>query len=98
MIKAMRLFVSVLFSTIALSLSAQTQKKISLQMENATVENILNEIERQTDYLFVCESLDMSRRMSVDLKDKSVEEALSHIFDGTGVSWKVTGSITPLIV
>ena len=92
MIKAMRLFVSVLFSTIALSLSAQTQKKISLQMENATVENILNEIERQTDYLFVCESLDMSRRMSVDLKDKSVEEALSHIFDGTGVSWKVTGS------
>ena len=61
-------------------------------MENATVENILNEIERQTDYLFVCESLDMSRRMSVDLKDKSVEEALSHIFDGTGVSWKVTGS------
>lgn len=88
----MRLFVSVLFSTIALSLSAQTQKKISLQMENATVENILNEIERQTDYLFVCESLDMSRRMSVDLKDKSVEEALSHIFDGTGVSWKVTGS------
>lgn len=92
LIKAMRLFVSVLFSTIALSLSAQTQKKISLQMENATVENILNEIERQTDYLFVCESLDMSRRMSVDLKDKSVEEALSHIFDGTGVSWKVTGS------
>ncbi|MCI6318933.1 MAG: SusC/RagA family TonB-linked outer membrane protein [Rikenellaceae bacterium] len=88
----MRLFVSVLFTTIALSLSAQTQKKISLQMENATVENILNEIERQTDYLFVCESLDMSRRMSVDLKDKSVEEALSHIFDGTGVSWKVTGS------
>lgn len=92
LIKAMRLFVSVLFSTIALSLSAQTQKKISLQMENATVENILNEIERQTDYLFVCESLDMSRRMSVDLKDKSVEEALSHIFDGTDVSWKVTGS------
>ena len=92
LIKAMRLFVSVLFSTIALSLSAQTQRKISLQMENATVENILNEIERQTDYLFVCESLDMSRRMSVDLKDKSVEEALSHIFDGTGVSWKVTGS------
>ena len=92
LIKAMRLFVSVLFTTIALSLSAQTQKKISLQMENATVENILNEIERQTDYLFVCESLDMSRRMSVDLKDKSVEEALSHIFDGTGVSWKVTGS------
>lgn len=92
LIKAMRLFVSVLFSTIALSLSAQTQKKISLQMENATVENILNEIERQTDYLFVCESLDMSRRMSVDLKDKSVEEALSHIFDGNGVSWKVTGS------
>lgn len=92
LIKAMRLFVSVLLSTIALSLSAQTQKKISLQMENATVENILNEIERQTDYLFVCESLDMSRRMSVDLKDKSVEEALSHIFDGTGVSWKVTGS------
>ena len=42
-IKAMRLVVSVLFSTIALSLSAQTQKKISLQMENATVENILNE-------------------------------------------------------
>ena len=92
LIKAMRLFVYVLFTTIALSLSAQTQKKISLQMENATVENILNEIERQTDYLFVCESLDMSRRMSVDLKDKSVEEALSHIFDGTGVSWKVTGS------
>ena len=92
LIKAMRLFVYVLFTTIALSLSAQTQKKISLQMENATVENILNEIERQTDYLFVCESLDMSRRMSVDLKDKSVEEAISHIFDGTGVSWKVTGS------
>ena len=88
----MRLFVAVLFTTTALSLSAQTQRKISLSMENATVETILNEIERQTDYLFVCESLDMSRLMSVELKDKSVEDALSQIFDGTEVSWKITGS------
>ncbi len=92
LIKRLRLFVVVLSLAAPLVLQAQTQKKVTLSMESASVETILGEIERQTDYLFVCESIDLSRRMTIELKDKSVEEALSQIFAGTDIAWKFTGS------
>lgn len=92
LIKCLRLFVVVLSMAAPLALQAQTQKKVTLSMESASVETILGEIERQTDYLFVCESIDLSRKMTIELKDKSVEDALSQIFAGTDVAWKFTGS------
>lgn len=92
LLKLLRLFVVSISLLSALGAAAQSQQKITLKMENSSVEAILNEIERQTDYLFVCESIDLSRKMTVSLTDRSIDETMAHIFDGTDVAWKITGS------
>ena len=92
LLKLLRLFVVAISLLSSIGAAAQSQRKITLKMENSSVETILNEIERQTDYLFVCESLDLTRKVSVNIVDKSLDEAMSHIFNPAEVSWKVTGS------
>ena len=92
LLKLLRLFVVAISLLSSIGAAAQSQRKITLKMENSSVETILNEIERQTDYLFVCESLDLTRKVSVNIVDKSLDEAMSHIFNPAEVSWKVSGS------
>ena len=77
LLKLLRLFVVAISLLSSIGAAAQSQRKITLKMENSSVETILNEIERQTDYLFVCESLDLTRKVSVNIVDKSLDEAMS---------------------
>ena len=91
LLKFCRLFVVAILILFSAAAAAQ-DRRISLNMENTPIEDILNEIERQTDYLFVCESIDLSTKMSVSLKNRSIEETLSQIFKDSDISWKITGS------
>lgn len=91
LLKFCRLFVVAILILSSAAAAAQ-DRRISLNMENTPIEDILNEIERQTDYLFVCESIDLSTKMSVSLKNRSIEETLSQIFKDSDISWKITGS------
>lgn len=69
-------------------------EKVSLVSEIATVKDILKEIERQTDYRFFYnhQRVDVARRISINVRDVSIPEALNEIFKNTSIGYKITGN------
>lgn len=63
--------------------------KLTLEMRNKKVVEVLDEIEKQSEFRFAYSSelIDMNRKVSVNLNDKKIEETLDVIFDGTGVTY-----------
>ena len=54
--------------------------RVNLNKRQAQLEEVLNEIESQTDYLFVSNrNIDLPRKVSVRVKDKPVWEVLDNI-------------------
>ncbi len=65
---------------------------VSIDRKDATLKSCLDDIEKQTSYLFVYdESLDLSRKVTVKAKDKSLESVLKTIFSGTDVTFTIEG-------
>ena len=54
---------------------------------------VINEIEKQTEYLFVydVDEVDMKRNVSVNAQNQPVAEVLDKVFDGTGVYYAMEG-------
>lgn len=67
--------------------------RVTLQKNDVRLENILEEIETQTDYLFIYnKKVDVARKVSVNVEEVSLPEALKHIFSGTNVTYEIDGS------
>ena len=73
--------------------------KISILANGLSVQKVISEIEKQTDYLFVYDKNDVnvSRKVSLSANNESVSEVLNRIFEGTGVTYKVVGKNITLI-
>lgn len=84
------LLAGLLFQAHADTLYSQSAR-VSLEMRNATVEQVLNEIEEKSDYYFLYNSklINVDRKVSVSVNDNSVESVLHNLFDGTDVDYKV---------
>jgi TonB-linked SusC/RagA family outer membrane protein len=67
------------------------QTKLSISLKNATVRDVLELIEDQSDYFFMYkdEDIDANRIVNIDLQEKPVEYLLYEIFKGTAVSYEV---------
>ncbi|MCS2894095.1 TonB-dependent receptor [Parabacteroides faecis] len=65
---------------------------VSLKMENATVEEVLNKIEEKSDFYFLYNSklVNVDRKVSVSVNGNSIETILHYLFDGTDVDYKVS--------
>ncbi|MCL3781997.1 SusC/RagA family TonB-linked outer membrane protein [Prolixibacteraceae bacterium JC049] len=86
-------FVGVLFFCMQISAAVYSQnQKLSLHMKNATIQKVLNEIESQSNYRFVLrkEHVNTTRKVNVSLSDKSIEDVLGSIFEGTAIKYIVT--------
>ncbi len=67
--------------------------RVSINKNNAQLETILNEIENQTDYLFVYnDEVDVNRKISLKSKSEPVAEVLNTIFKNTGISYAMEGT------
>jgi TonB-linked SusC/RagA family outer membrane protein len=68
--------------------------KVTINEKNIQLERLLNEIEKQTDYLFIYSkvNVDVSRKVSVNVTDKSVQEVLDQILDNSPVQYMVEGT------
>ena len=62
---------------------------VTLSMRNATVEQVLDQIEKKTDYTFVASdrTVDLNRKVSLNVQSLSLEETLQKLFAGTNVSY-----------
>ncbi|WP_321332363.1 TonB-dependent receptor [uncultured Bacteroides sp.] len=67
--------------------------KVSISAKNVSARNIISEIEKQTDYLFVfnVDEVNLNRKVNVDANNRTVAEVLNRVFDGTGVYYAMEG-------
>ena len=68
--------------------------KVTVSGSKTTIKQILNEIEKQTDYLFVYNEneVNVRRTVNVNAKDKRVSDVLDQIFSGSSVRYAVEGN------
>ena len=91
----MKLTCALLFSA-AMGMSAvgnaQTLR-VNIQANNVATSQILSEIEKQTDYLFVYnkKEVDLNRRATVHAVNQTTAEVLSNLFEGTDIVYAIEG-------
>ncbi|SHI95260.1 TonB-linked outer membrane protein, SusC/RagA family [Arenibacter nanhaiticus] len=85
------LFLLVLMQIHANSYSQDT--KISLKLNNVSVQSVLDEIESQTEFKFFLNTdfLDLSQKVSVNEKEKRISTILDKILTRTNIVYKVVG-------
>lgn len=89
-ISAFMLFLFV-FSSMAGTMTSQNAK-VSIHMMNVPLEEVLTEIEHQTNYLFIYNSdVNTTNRVSVKVKNKQVGNVLSDLFQSTSVTYSMEG-------
>ena len=67
--------------------------KVSIHMNNVKLDKILNEIENQTDYLFIYNhQVDINKITSVKVKNEAVAQVLDRILSGTGINYELEGT------
>ena len=84
-------FISV-FSLNAKDVHSQNAR-VTLSQTNSPLEVIINEIETQTDYLFIVNSsIDTNKRVSIKVKNAPVHNVLNQLLKGTNISYSTEGS------
>ena len=73
-------------------------KTLNLNMKNATVKEVLEAIEEQSEFYFMYSSkvVDVNRAVSVDISNKKVKEVLDEFFADTDVNYTIKDRIIVL--
>lgn len=68
--------------------------KVNLNVVNMSVKEVLREIEKQTDYLFIFNpnEINVNKKTSLQINDKMVSEVLSDLFRKTDVIYAMEGN------
>ena len=79
-----------LFQANAETLYSQSAR-ISLEMNDATVEQVLEEIEAKSEFYFLYNNklINVDRRVSVDVDASNIDSVLKQVFAGTDVEYKI---------
>ncbi|MGS2738224.1 TonB-dependent receptor [Sinomicrobium sp. M5D2P17] len=91
----LKMKISLLLSfAIIYSIQARTYSqntRISLDMNDVTIESLIDEIETRTEFKFIFHSsiVDMQRKVSVEMREQPVEKVLDHIFSGTNTVYEI---------
>lgn len=81
-----------IFSLMAENAHSQNAR-VTINRSNAQLESILNEIESQTDYLFIYkEDVNVKARKSIQVDSKPVSEVLPALLAGTSIAYKMEGN------
>ncbi len=91
--KITRMF-SVLMCALTFSVSAAAfaqHERVTLNFRQATVRQVLNEIQRQTrlSFIYNTEQTEQLGQISVEARNESVTSLLDRILAGTGLTWKI---------
>ena len=91
--KMIVLFLFVFISGVFASNANSQETKVSISKNNKPIREILGEIERQTDYLFVYseKEVDVNQRKTVNVSQQRVADVLSSLFRSTNVGYAMEG-------
>ncbi|MGE5406467.1 MAG: TonB-dependent receptor [Methanosarcina sp.] len=90
----MKITVFLLFISVINMLASPTYSqttKISLDLKEASVENILDNIEQKSEFYFLYNQklIDVDRKVDISADNQTIKDILSNIFDGTDVKFTV---------
>lgn len=85
------LIIFVTMTNIFASNSYSQVTKVTLDLENTTLEQVMDEIESQSEFYFILnqKQIDLDRVVNVQVKDKLIDEILAGLFEGTNVNYAV---------
>jgi len=89
------LFFFIFFATGLFATEVHSQaSRVTLDMTNASIREVLREIEKQSDYLFIFSpnEVDLNKKTSLNMKDKTVAEVLSAIFREADITYAIEGN------
>lgn len=91
--KMIVLFLFVFISEVFAGNANSQETKVSISKNNKPIREILGEIERQTDYLFVYseKEVDVNQRKTVNVSQQRVADVLSSLFRSTNVGYAMEG-------
>lgn len=71
--------------------SYSQQTKFSFRLNGATVREVFQQIEENSEFIFLYNerSVDLERKVNIRVKDETVESVMEQLFKGTGNTWKV---------
>ena len=89
---------SVLMCALTFSVSAAAfaqNERVTLKFSQATVRQVLNEIQRQTrlSFIYNTEQTEQLGRISVEAENESVSSLLDRVLEETGLAWKIQGDM-----
>lgn len=80
------------FCAFANDVNSQTAK-VTIKRSDVTLLDVLNEIEHQTNYLFIYSNdINVKRPVSIDVNAKEVSSVLAKLFAGNDVSYQMEGT------
>ena len=82
----------IVFISQALAINSYSQgTKISLNMNNSSVKDVLMEIEKNSDYFFLYSNklVDVDRKVDMKLTDKKISEVLDELFRNTDTKYEI---------
>lgn len=95
LIRTFRLFIAtVLFLPLsAAAVSAQTPDAgITLDMQDARLEEVMDAIEKQSEYLFLNDQVDVDKKVTINVTSAGIEQVLKALFADTDVKWSIQGT------
>ncbi|HEV7382222.1 MAG TPA: TonB-dependent receptor plug domain-containing protein, partial [Dyadobacter sp.] len=91
LIKTMKIVTLLLMATLSQVAANGYSQKITLEKRNVSIEAAFKAIESQTEYLFLYDKLDLpsSRLVSVNVKNGTIDQTLSQLFESLPLSYKI---------
>lgn len=80
------------FASLTLAVNSYGQSaRVTLNVKNGSLQKVLDEIEKQSDYHFFYNNkqVDISRNVSIKSNQKELKQVLSELFSGTNIGYKV---------
>lgn len=89
--KLTTLFILVAMFSIRANTSYAQKTKVSLELNNTTVEKVIETIEQKTDFRFIYKlnDIDLNRVVSINVKNQPIDIVLNKLFKGTATDFKV---------
>lgn len=82
-----------IFTCVAFAEDAKSQNaRVDLKKQQVPLNDVLEEIEQQTDYLFISnKNINLDQKVSIRVKSKPVKDVLNKLFKGTDIFYAMEG-------
>ncbi len=94
LLRKMRIVALLILITITqtFALDSYAQTRLSLNFKNEEIINILDAIEKQSEFYFMFDAskIDVTQRKSIDCENRTITSILDQLFEETGITYRIS--------